>query len=619
MHTRTLKALLLVICILLSSCPLWNLDEVEVDDILPDEIVNIVNETSSLQTMNIREIVGAVIDQMGTNDFSLNAFAADSDDIISDIIDPPRVVYEGIITKNAAIGASILPMGFDVSDESIIEVKITAIEKAYIIQQRLIQSVVDEWMEKPLTAGCTQRFVPTSVERYKVQYRVYQKKGASIFGTAPQVKFGGSIYSSSSTYSEQRGLVFTKCVLRNDDSQSVYPGSIQLAIASTIVNEDVGVPFNVYVSRTSGSYGAVSVSYTTSGNTATQGSDYLSASGTLTWADGDTASKAISLTINDDSVYEGNETFTITLSNPAGGATLGGQSSTAVTIVENETPSYGTLQFSVASTTVNEDVGVPFNVYVSRTSGSYGAVSVSYATSGNTATQGSDYLSASGTLTWTDGDTASKAISLTINDDSAYEGNESFAVSLSNPTGGATLGGQSSTTVSIVENDSMSTFLLPSSHGFSRGNDWLWPERCYDISDITYAVSSVSSAGGSLESFEYFGAEIPSNATILGLEIRALASSSAPLTSSVYGSLRKGSFWTSDYYGSDRALDAQNIPVSPDKASIAVGGPHDLWGTTWTPADINSDSFALSLAAFTSSANAFSLYFYEIEVIIYYE
>ncbi len=53
------------------------------------------------------------------------------------------------------------------------------------------------------------------------------------------------------------------------------------------------------------------------------GSDYAAASGTLSWADGDTSDKTFSIPITDDSVYEGNETVNLTLSSPTGGATLG--------------------------------------------------------------------------------------------------------------------------------------------------------------------------------------------------------------------------------------------------------------------------------------------------------
>ena len=54
----------------------------------------------------------------------------------------------------------------------------------------------------------------------------------------------------------------------------------------------------------------------TANNTATSGADYTAASGTLTFNPGDT-SKTIAVTIANDSAQENDETFTLTISNPA--------------------------------------------------------------------------------------------------------------------------------------------------------------------------------------------------------------------------------------------------------------------------------------------------------------
>src|SRR5262249_3656033 len=86
---------------------------------------------------------------------------------------------------------------------------------------------------------------------------------------------------------------------------------------------------------TGGTSGAVSVHYATSDGTATAGSDYTPVSGTLTFADGE-ASKTFTVAVLDDSLVEGNETVTLTLSNPTGGATLGSPASVVFTIVDND-------------------------------------------------------------------------------------------------------------------------------------------------------------------------------------------------------------------------------------------------------------------------------------------
>jgi hypothetical protein len=77
------------------------------------------------------------------------------------------------------------------------------------------------------------------------------------------------------------------------------------------------------------------VSYVTANGTAAAGSDYTAASGTLNWADGDSADKSATITILDDTAYEESETFTVVLSG-ASGASLGSPSSTTVTIADND-------------------------------------------------------------------------------------------------------------------------------------------------------------------------------------------------------------------------------------------------------------------------------------------
>ncbi len=78
----------------------------------------------------------------------------------------------------------------------------------------------------------------------------------------------------------------------------------------------------------------VTVSYTTSNGTATAGSDYVAASGVLTFAPG-VSTRPISVTVNGDTTVEPNETFSVTLS-AAANAILGTASGTG-TITNDDT------------------------------------------------------------------------------------------------------------------------------------------------------------------------------------------------------------------------------------------------------------------------------------------
>ena len=79
-------------------------------------------------------------------------------------------------------------------------------------------------------------------------------------------------------------------------------------------------------------------------------------------------------------------------------------------------------------------------------------MTVGYATSNGTATAGSDYQTAAGTLTFSAGET-SKTFSVTILPDGSPETNETVLLALSAPGGGGALGAPSSATLYLVDDD----------------------------------------------------------------------------------------------------------------------------------------------------------------------
>jgi hypothetical protein len=89
----------------------------------------------------------------------------------------------------------------------------------------------------------------------------------------------------------------------------------------------------ITVSRIGDTSGAASVDYNTSDVTATERKDYITALGRLVFAPGET-SKSFVVLINEDSLVEGNETFNVNLSNPAG-VTLGAPAVATVTIIDD--------------------------------------------------------------------------------------------------------------------------------------------------------------------------------------------------------------------------------------------------------------------------------------------
>lgn len=235
------------------------------------------------------------------------------------------------------------------------------------------------------------------------------------------------------------------------DNAASSPGRIGLTNTIVTVDEDAG-SVSYAVRRTGGAAGAVSVDYATSDGFATAGSDFVQTNGRLSWADGDTAVQTVTVPLLADSTVEDLETFFLTLSGVTGGARLAG--STATTNIVDATANPGALAFLSSIEPVQENRGTTLQVPVQRAGGSSGVVSVDFATASGSAASGDDFQATSGTLTWADGDTAIKSIAVVVIDDGREESNESFSITLSNPRGGATLGANPVTTVSIDDDDS---------------------------------------------------------------------------------------------------------------------------------------------------------------------
>jgi plastocyanin len=112
----------------------------------------------------------------------------------------------------------------------------------------------------------------------------------------------------------------------------------------------------------------------------------------------------------------------------------------------------GTLRFSLTSYTVSEGAGTA-TITVNRVNGDDGAASVQWAATAGTATAGSDFTAASGTLNWANSDDANKTFQITIVNDTADESNETINLTLSNATGAALDNTRRTATLTITDND----------------------------------------------------------------------------------------------------------------------------------------------------------------------
>ncbi|MDQ3875878.1 MAG: hypothetical protein M3322_10115, partial [Actinomycetota bacterium] len=192
----------------------------------------------------------------------------------------------------------------------------------------------------------------------------------------------------------------------------------------------------------------VAVNFATANGTATAPGDYGGASGTLTFAPGDT-SKDVTVFVVGDTTPEGNESLFLNLSNPIN-ATIGkGQG--VGTIVDDD----GQSSLSISDVSVTEGnsgtVEARFTVTLAPASGQ--TVTVNYATGGGTASVPEDYAAAAALLSFAPGETA-KVVIVTVKGDTAQEGNETFSVVLVNETNAAVA--KRTGTGTIVDDDQAS-------------------------------------------------------------------------------------------------------------------------------------------------------------------
>jgi hypothetical protein len=111
----------------------------------------------------------------------------------------------------------------------------------------------------------------------------------------------------------------------------------------------------------------------------------------------------------------------------------------------------GNLRFSATNYNISE-AGASVTVTVARSCGSAGQVAVDYSVTNGTAMTPEDYGTNAGTLVFEDGELA-RTFTIPIFEDGLYEYDETIRMTLSNPTGGATLGTVSTATVTILDNE----------------------------------------------------------------------------------------------------------------------------------------------------------------------
>lgn len=234
-------------------------------------------------------------------------------------------------------------------------------------------------------------------------------------------------------------------------------------------------------------------------------------SGTVTLGIGET-SRTIALHVAGDTQFESDESFTVTLSDPGPGTSLG--TTSAMGVIRNDDSAPASL--SIAATSADKPEGqagsTPFTFTVTRSGDLDGTASAHWAVDGLAvdATDFADGVLPSGTLSFATGET-SKIVSIDVAGDTVVEANEAFSVVLSNPGVGAILGTASAS--GIIHNDDSSLSIVATHADRSEGDTGTTPftftvTRSGDLDGIVSAHWAVD--GSAVDATDFANGVLPS-------------------------------------------------------------------------------------------------------------
>ncbi len=263
------------------------------------------------------------------------------------------------------------------------------------------------------------------------------------------VNLSGAI---GATISRAQGYV---TIQDNDQSPT-----ITLNDSSTYENTG---PLNFTISLSRASSKTITVDYATANSSASAPGDFTAASGTLTFAPGET-SKTVAITLTNDGSVESNENFTLNLTNPSNATIIRFQ---GVATIQDED---GYYQVSIAAgspsgTAEDAGTGVPFVVSLDRVNAGPGVVTVQAATIDGTARSTGTFIDFTGfsnrTVQIPVGQ-QSVTTYVAVTDDPRYDSanQETLTVNISTPSSNAILGSPTSAVGMINDNEPLPTITI---------------------------------------------------------------------------------------------------------------------------------------------------------------
>lgn len=285
--------------------------------------------------------------------------------------------------------------------------------------------------------------------------------------------------------------VYTHTIRDND-----YTGKISFASANSNDSETV-TTINIPVSISS-ALGTESVDYTVTGGTASSGGvDYTLASGTLSFPPSST-SENIVISINNDTLYELDETIQITLSNPVSANFADPPILIHTYTINNDDP-IPTVGFTLASQSALESAGT-MTVTVEQSAISGLDTTMPFTVSGTATGGGTDYTITGGPVTILAGSTT-VARTIIIVSETRYENDETIIIDMGTPTN-ATASGITTHTATINNDDSQPTvsFASTSQSNSENSGSMSITAQLSNLSDwdvsVPFSVNAGSTATG---------------------------------------------------------------------------------------------------------------------------
>ena len=268
----------------------------------------------------------------------------------------------------------------------------------------------------------------------------------------------------------------TGLILDNDAQPTV-------GVAGSSAIEGSPVEFTVTLTPASGKQATVNVEASIRPGDTAEAGDFTAKTETLTFAAGET-SKTVTVATTHDTTDEPDETFTLRVTSTSSAQFVGADTTVKGTITNNDDPP----RLSVQGGSAMEGDDVTFTVTLSAASGK--TVTVTAATSVGTA-GADDFTAKTETLTFAPGD-RSKTFTVATSEDQTHEDNETFTVTLSNPSN-ATL----STTAAMgtINDDDTAPTLSVAGVSEDEGDDLAFTVTLTPASGKTVTVTAATSVG----------------------------------------------------------------------------------------------------------------------------